>query len=36
MKMQQTLRADWSGIVQAVHVSAGEQVVDGQAIADLE
>jgi len=36
MKMQQVLRADWSGIVASVNVSAGDQVVDGEVIASLE
>ena len=36
MKMQQMLRADWSGIVRAVHVEAGQQVLDGAPIAELE
>ena len=36
MKMQQTLRADWSGIVKAVHVKAGQQVTQGDLIAELE
>ena len=36
MKMRQSLRADWSGIVKTVHVQAGQQVLDGHAIADLE
>ncbi len=35
MKMQQTLRADWSGIVTKVHVGAGQQVLDGDPIVDL-
>ena len=36
MKMQQVLRADWTGIVKTVHVRAGEQVLDGDAIVDLQ
>ena len=36
MKMQQTLRADWSGVVSAVHVRPGQQVLDGDPIVDLE
>ena len=36
MKMQQSLRADWSGIVKTVHVQAGQQVLDGDPIVDLE
>ena len=35
MKMQQTLRAEWSGIVQAVHVESGQQVLDGDPLIDL-
>ncbi|MDP6064600.1 MAG: acetyl-CoA carboxylase biotin carboxyl carrier protein subunit [SAR202 cluster bacterium] len=35
MKMQQILRADWSGIVTKVHVGAGQQVLDGDPIVDL-
>ena len=35
MKMQQMLRADWSGIVTKVHVGAGQQVLDGDPIVDL-
>jgi biotin carboxyl carrier protein len=35
MKMQQTLRAEWSGIVQAVHVGSGQQVLDGDPLVDL-
>ena len=35
MKMQQTLRADWSGIVSKVHVQSGHQVLDGDPIIDL-
>ena len=35
MKMQQTLRADWTGKVRAVHVQAGKQVLDGDPIAEL-
>ena len=36
MKMQQTLRADWSGIVRAVYVSPGKQVLEGDPIVELE
>ena len=36
MKMQQTLRADWSGTVGTVHVQSGQQVLDGDPIVDLE
>ena len=36
MKMQQVLRADWTGIVRAVHVESGQQVLDGAPIVDLE
>ena len=36
MKMQQVLRADWTGIVKTVHVHAGQQVLDGDAIVDLQ
>ena len=36
MKMQQSLRADWSGIVKTVHVQSGQQVLDGEPIIDLE
>ena len=36
MKMQQVLRADWTGIVRAVHVESGQQVLDGDPIVDLE
>jgi len=35
MKMQQTLRADWSGVVAAVHVVPGQQVPGGHPILDL-
>jgi glutaconyl-CoA/methylmalonyl-CoA decarboxylase subunit gamma len=35
MKMQQMLRADWSGVVTKVHVGAGQQVLDGDPIVDL-
>ena len=35
MKMQQTLRADWSGIVKTVYVQPGQQVLDGAPIIDL-
>ncbi len=36
MKMQQVLRADWTGIVRAIHVEPGQQVLDGAPIAELE
>ena len=36
MKMQQMLRADWSGIVAAVHVQPGQQVLDGEPLIELE
>jgi len=36
MKMQQTLRADWSGVVRTVHVQPGQQVLDGAPIVELE
>ncbi len=36
MKMQQVLRADWSGIVRAVHVRPGQHVQEGAAIVELE
>ena len=36
MKMQQVLRADWSGIVRVVHVHAGQQMLDGDIILELE
>ena len=36
MKMQQTLRADWTGVVRTVHVLPGQQVLDGDTIVDLE
>lgn len=35
MKMQQVLRADWSGIVDAVHVGPGHQIREGDLIAEL-
>ena len=35
MKMQQSLRAEWAGTVKAIHVSPGQQVLDGDAIAEL-
>ena len=35
MKMQQVLRADWTGIVSAVHVRPGQQVADGDRIVEL-
>ena len=36
MKMQQSLRADWTGIVRSVHVVPGQQVRDGDPIVELE
>ncbi|MBN17892.1 MAG: hypothetical protein CL758_00180 [Chloroflexi bacterium] len=36
MKMQQSLKADWSGIVKKVFVSSGDQVNDGSPIIELE
>ena len=36
MKMQQRLRADWSGVVKSVLVSVGQQVMDGAPIVELE
>jgi biotin carboxyl carrier protein len=36
MKMQQVLKAEWSGVVRAVHVVVGEQVSDGSPILELE
>lgn len=36
MKMQQILRADWSGVVSVVHVVVGQQVSDGSPIVELE
>ena len=36
MKMQQSLRADWSGIVKTVYVVAGDQVLGGAPILELE
>ena len=36
MKMQQTLRCDWSGVVKEVHVQPGQQVLGGDPIVDLE
>jgi biotin carboxyl carrier protein len=36
MKMQQALKADWSGLVKAVYVSVGQQVSDGDPILELE
>ena len=35
MKMQQVLRADWSGLVSAVHVGPGHQIKDGDIIVEL-
>ena len=36
MKMQQALRADWSGVVKSVLVTVGEQVMNGSPIVELE
>jgi biotin carboxyl carrier protein len=36
MKMQQTLRAEWTGIVREVHVQSGQQVQGGDQIVTLE
>jgi biotin carboxyl carrier protein len=36
MKMQQALRAEWSGLVKAVYVGVGQQVLDGDPILELE
>ena len=36
MKMRQVLRADWSGVVRHIHVTPGQQVMDGNLIAELE
>ena len=36
MKMNQTLRADWSGIVRAVHAQPGKQVLGGDPLIELE
>ena len=36
MKMQQVLRADWTGVVRAIHVEPGQQVSDGDPIVELE
>ena len=36
MKMQQILRADWSGVVKSVLVTVGEQVMNGAPIVELE
>ena len=36
MKMQQTLRAEWSGVVKVVHVSSSQHVNAGDPIAELQ
>ena len=36
MKMQQTLRAEWSGVVKEVMVAVGQQVLAGAPIVELE
>ena len=36
MKMQQQLRADWSGVVKSVLVSVGQQVMNGTPIVEIE
>ena len=35
MKMQQSLRAEWSGTIKAIHVDPGQQVLEGDPIAEL-
>ena len=36
MKMQQQLRADWSGVVKSVLVDVGQQIMDGAPIVEIE
>ena len=36
MKMQQQLRADWSGMVKSVLVDVGQQIMDGAPIVEIE
>ncbi len=36
MKMQQTLRAEWAGVVREVHVETGQQMQGGDPIVTLE
>jgi propionyl-CoA carboxylase alpha chain len=36
MKMQQTLRAEWAGVVHEVHVQTGQQMQGGDPIVTLE
>ena len=36
MKMQQTLRAEWAGVVREVHVETGQQIQGGDPIVTLE
>ena len=36
MKMQQRLKAEWSGVVRKVHVEPGQQVLDGDPLIELE
>ena len=36
MKMQQQLRADWSGVVKSVLVNVGQQVMDGTPIVEID
>ena len=36
MKMQQTLRAEWAGVVREVHVQIGQQMQGGDPIVTLE
>lgn len=36
MKMQQTLRAEWSGVVKTVFVQVGQQIAGGDPIVELE
>tara|TARA_Y100001936_G_C15987007_1_gene620131 strand:+ start:671 stop:1126 length:456 start_codon:yes stop_codon:yes gene_type:complete len=35
MKMQQTLRAEWAGIVEEIHVETGQQIQGGDKIVSL-
>ena len=35
MKMQQTLRAEWTGIVDEIHVETGQQIQGGDKILSL-
>jgi len=36
MKMQQTLRAEWAGVIKALYVQAGKQLQGGETIVELE